>query len=58
MQDIITDLCCSDCLERERDIANRTNLYKPGFGFPDDVIKHVKPIYLDLIQYFISKRNS
>ena len=26
------------------DIANKINLYVPGKGLPDEVIKHVKPI--------------
>ena len=34
----------------QRDIANKTNLYCPGSGLSDDVIKHVKTIYLDLIK--------
>ena len=34
----------------QRDVANKTNLYCPGSGLSDDVIKHVKTIYLDLIK--------
>lgn len=34
----------------QRDISNKTNLYRPGPGLTDEVIKHVKPIYLDLIK--------
>ena len=33
----------------KRDLTNGTNLYKPGPGLSDEVIKHVKPIYLDLV---------
>ena len=34
----------------QRDVANKTNLYCPGSGLSDDVIKHVKTTYLDLIK--------
>ena len=33
----------------KRDIANNTNLYKPGPGLSDKVIGRIKPIYADLI---------
>ena len=33
----------------QRDQVNKTNLYKPGKGLSTNVIKCVKPIYLDLI---------
>ena len=32
----------------QRDIVNGTNFYKPGYGLPNNVILHVKPIYQDL----------
>ena len=32
----------------QRDIINNTNLYKPGNGFHEDGIKHVKPEYVKL----------
>ena len=32
----------------QRDRYNKTNLYKPGAGLDDDVIKEVEPIYADL----------
>ena len=34
----------------QRDQVNKTNLYKPGKGLSTNVIKCVKPIYLDLIK--------
>ena len=30
------------------DIANKTNIYVPGIGLPDEVIKHLKPIFESL----------
>ena len=30
------------------DFAKKTNTYKPGPGLPGDIIKHVKPILVDL----------
>ena len=32
----------------QRDIVNKTNLYKPGAGIAPDVIKEIKPIYAGL----------
>ena len=34
----------------QRDVVDNTNLYHSGPGLSDEVIKHVKPIYLDLIK--------
>ena len=34
----------------QRDKMNITNLYKPGSGLSLDIIKLIKPIYLDLIK--------
>ena len=34
----------------QRDVINKTNLYKPGLGFSKEVIAMVKPIYIDLIK--------
>ena len=39
------DTCC----QYQRDLLNGNNLYKPGKGFHDNVIKHVKPEYAKLI---------
>ena len=35
--------------QAQRDIVNRTNLYKPGQGLPMSIWKLVHPIYMDLI---------
>ena len=34
--------------QHQRDIVNKTNLYKPGAGITPDVIKEIKPIYAGL----------
>lgn len=39
-----TDSWC----QYQRDIVNKTNLYKPGKGFDPEVIKHVKVEYMKL----------
>ena len=40
----------------QRDIANDTNMYKPGPGLPDNIISHVKPIYQDLVKPEVLKK--
>ena len=40
----------------QRDKINKTNLYKPGSGLSLDIIKLIKPIYLDLIKESELKR--
>ena len=34
----------------QRDKINKTNLYKPGSGLSLDIVKLIKPIYLDLVK--------
>lgn len=40
----------------QQDIALGTTTYKPGCGFPLDVIKHVKPIFSELSQETLLKK--
>ena len=40
----------------QRDVANGTNMHKPGPGLSDNIIAHVKPIYQDLVKPEILKR--
>ena len=40
----------------QRDVANGTNMHKPGPGLSDKIIAHVKPIYQDLVKPEVLKR--
>ena len=40
----------------QRDIYNKTKLFKVGKGLPKDVFKHVKPIFVELCNETLLKR--
>ena len=40
----------------QRDVANGTNMHKPGPGLSNNIISQVKPIYQDLVKPEILKR--
>ena len=40
----------------QRDVANGTNMYRPGPGLSDNIIGHVKPIYQDLVKPEVLKK--